>query len=48
MSNIDNINNEILNLKKSGTSVKNISDGNQKNTLMKKMIQCLMVALLSV
>ena len=28
MSNIDNINNEILNLKKSGTSVKNISDGN--------------------
>ena len=28
MSNIDSINNEILNLKKSGTSVKNISDGN--------------------
>ena len=28
MSNIDNINNEILELKKSGISVKNISDGN--------------------
>jgi hypothetical protein len=28
MSSIDSINNEILNLRKSGTSVKNISDGN--------------------
>ena len=28
MSNIDNINSEILKLKNSGTSVKNISDGN--------------------